>query len=164
MADCRGRSAAGLGHYARPLCRCHPGVRNPLASHSHRTWNRTGSLVPAGTSAPCAPCAPFKLASAASGSNASGAALRLSNLSVTLDSGKAVVKDAEVDIAQGERVLVAGESGTGKSTLVRAIVGLWPWARARFRSPAERKCFNATTGLRSRWLPEKGRHLPEAAE
>src|SRR5450759_2887684 len=28
---------------------------------------------------------------------------------------------------KGERVLVAGESGTGKSTLVRAIAGLWPW-------------------------------------
>ena len=56
-----------------------------------------------------------------------GAALRLSNLSVTLDNGAAVVKDAEVDILPGERVLVAGESGTGKSTLVRAIAGLWPW-------------------------------------
>jgi vitamin B12/bleomycin/antimicrobial peptide transport system ATP-binding/permease protein len=55
------------------------------------------------------------------------AALRLYNLSVTLDSGAAVVKDAEVDIMPGERVLVAGESGTGKSTLVRAIAGLWPW-------------------------------------
>jgi vitamin B12/bleomycin/antimicrobial peptide transport system ATP-binding/permease protein len=60
-----------------------------------------------------------------------GAALRLSNLSVTLDTGKAVVKDAEVDIAPGERVLVAGESGTGKSTLVRAISGLWPWGEGR---------------------------------
>ena len=57
----------------------------------------------------------------------SGAALRLRNLSVTLDDGTDVVKDAEVDIAPGERVLVAGESGTGKSTLVRAISGLWPW-------------------------------------
>jgi putative ATP-binding cassette transporter len=60
-------------------------------------------------------------------SEGTGAALRLSNLSVTLDNGAAVVKDAEVDIAPGERVLVAGESGTGKSTLVRAIAGLWPW-------------------------------------
>jgi putative ATP-binding cassette transporter len=56
-----------------------------------------------------------------------GAALRLRNLSVTLDDGTEVVKDAEVDIASGERVLVGGESGTGKSTLVRAIAGLWPW-------------------------------------
>ena len=56
-----------------------------------------------------------------------GTALLLKNLSVTLDDGTEVVKDAEVAIAQGERVLVAGESGTGKSTLVRAIAGLWPW-------------------------------------
>ena len=55
------------------------------------------------------------------------AALRLRDLSVTLDDGTEVVKDAEVAIAPGERVLVAGESGTGKSTLVRAIAGLWPW-------------------------------------
>ncbi len=59
--------------------------------------------------------------------SAEGAALRLRDLSVTLDDGTAVVKDAEVAIEPGERVLVAGESGTGKSTLVRAISGLWPW-------------------------------------
>jgi putative ATP-binding cassette transporter len=56
-----------------------------------------------------------------------GAALRLRNLSVTLDDGSAVVNEADVEIKSGEKVLVAGESGTGKSTLVRAISGLWPW-------------------------------------
>jgi putative ATP-binding cassette transporter len=61
--------------------------------------------------------------------NTAGAAMRLADLSVTLDDGTAVVKDAEVVITPGERVLVAGESGTGKSTLVRAISGLWPWGR-----------------------------------
>src|ERR1700730_10582536 len=55
------------------------------------------------------------------------AALRLRDLSVTLDDGTAVVGDTDVAIQPGERVLVAGESGTGKSTLVRAIAGLWPW-------------------------------------
>ena len=60
-----------------------------------------------------------------------GAALRLHDLSVTLDNGTAVVKDAEVVIDPGERVLIAGESGTGKSTLVRAISGLWPWGKGK---------------------------------
>lgn len=60
-----------------------------------------------------------------------GAALRLRDLSVTLDDGTAVVDDTDVAIKPGERVLIAGESGTGKSTLVRAIAGLWPWGDGR---------------------------------
>ncbi len=55
------------------------------------------------------------------------AAMKLLNLSVSLDDGTAVVDDTAVVIKKGERVLIAGESGTGKSTLVRAIAGLWPW-------------------------------------
>jgi vitamin B12/bleomycin/antimicrobial peptide transport system ATP-binding/permease protein len=68
-----------------------------------------------------------------------GAALRLGHLSVTLEDGTVVVKDAEVAIAPGERVLVAGESGTGKSTLVRAIAGLWPWGKGRVEVEAGAK-------------------------
>ena len=68
-----------------------------------------------------------------------GAALRLGHLSVTLEDGTAVVKDAEVVIARGERVLVAGESGTGKSTLVRAIAGLWPWGKGHIQVEAGAK-------------------------
>jgi putative ATP-binding cassette transporter len=58
---------------------------------------------------------------------AEGGMLRLRNLSVTLADGSAVVNEADIEIAPGEKVLVVGESGTGKSTLVRAIAGLWPW-------------------------------------
>ncbi len=74
-------------------------------------------------------------------SDTTGAALRLRDLSVTLDDGTAVVKDAEVAIAPGERVLVAGESGTGKSTLVRAISGLWPWGEGTVQVQAGAKMF-----------------------
>ena len=56
-----------------------------------------------------------------------GAALRLRDLSVALDDGTAILDETEVDVMPGERVLIAGESGTGKSTLVRALAGLWPW-------------------------------------
>jgi putative ATP-binding cassette transporter len=55
------------------------------------------------------------------------AAIRLNDLHVALDDGTAVLDDTAIAIKPGERVLVAGESGTGKSTLVRAISGLWPW-------------------------------------
>jgi vitamin B12/bleomycin/antimicrobial peptide transport system ATP-binding/permease protein len=55
------------------------------------------------------------------------AAMKLLNLSVSLDDGTAVVDDTAVVVKKGERVLIAGESGTGKSTLVRAVAGLWPW-------------------------------------
>ena len=67
--------------------------------------------------------------------------LRLRELSVTLDDGTVVIDDADVAIERGERVLVLGESGTGKSTLVRAIAGLWPWGHGRILMPQGRKLF-----------------------
>ena len=67
--------------------------------------------------------------------------LSLHDLSVTLDDGTAVVGEAEVAIEAGERLLVAGESGTGKSTLVRAIAGLWPWGGGSVNFHADRRLF-----------------------
>jgi putative ATP-binding cassette transporter len=46
-----------------------------------------------------------------------------------------------VIIEAGERVLVAGESGTGKSTLVRAIAGLWPWGGGSVSFHPDRRLF-----------------------
>lgn len=67
--------------------------------------------------------------------------LSLSDLSVSLGDGTAVVKETEVQIQPGERVLVAGESGSGKSTLVRAIAGLWPWGGGRVDFHPEHQLF-----------------------
>jgi vitamin B12/bleomycin/antimicrobial peptide transport system ATP-binding/permease protein len=69
------------------------------------------------------------------------AMLSLNDLSVTLDDGTAVVGETEVVINPGERLLVAGESGTGKSTLVRAIAGLWPWGGGRIDFHPDRRLF-----------------------
>jgi putative ATP-binding cassette transporter len=69
------------------------------------------------------------------------AMLSLNDLSVTLDDGTAVVGETEVVIAPGERLLVAGESGTGKSTLVRAIAGLWPWGGGSVNFHPDRRLF-----------------------
>ncbi|WP_374446044.1 ABC transporter ATP-binding protein/permease [Stella sp.] len=62
-----------------------------------------------------------------------GPALRLSDVSVTLDDGTSVVAETDFAIARGQRVLVVGESGSGKSTLLRAIAGLWPWGGGEVR-------------------------------
>jgi putative ATP-binding cassette transporter len=69
------------------------------------------------------------------------AMLSLNDLSVTLDDGTAVVGETEVVIEPGERLLVAGESGTGKSTLVRAIAGLWPWGGGSVNLHPDRRLF-----------------------
>jgi vitamin B12/bleomycin/antimicrobial peptide transport system ATP-binding/permease protein len=68
-------------------------------------------------------------------------ALHLSDLSVTLDDGTVVVNDADVAIQPGEKVLVVGESGTGKSSLVRAIAGLWPWGGGNLQIQAGARMF-----------------------
>ena len=68
-------------------------------------------------------------------------AMHLCDLSVTLDDGTVVVNEAEVAIAPGEKVLVVGESGTGKSSLVRAIAGLWPWGGGKLRIQSGAKIF-----------------------
>ena len=68
-------------------------------------------------------------------------AIRLRDVSVALSDGTVVVDDADVTVELGERVLVQGESGTGKSTLVRAIAGLWPWGEGEITLKRGAKLF-----------------------
>lgn len=75
------------------------------------------------------------------GETQNGAMLSLDDLSVTLNDGTGVVKETKVEINPGERVLVAGESGTGKSTLVRAVAGLWPWGGGSVNFHAGKRLF-----------------------
>ena len=56
-------------------------------------------------------------------------------LSVAAPDGRLLVRRADAVIRPGERVLIQGESGTGKSTLFRAMAGAWPWGAGRIRVP-----------------------------
>jgi putative ATP-binding cassette transporter len=54
-------------------------------------------------------------------------AIRVENLTLWLPDGRVLTDRLTLAIAPGERVLIKGPSGTGKSTLIRAMAGLWPW-------------------------------------
>lgn len=61
--------------------------------------------------------------------------LSFHNLEVAFANGATVIAEASAEIHPGERVLLKGASGTGKSTLFRAIGGLWPWGAGEIVTP-----------------------------
>lgn len=63
--------------------------------------------------------------------------IHIENLAVAHRSGRIVIADANVVIPAGEKLLVGGASGTGKSTLIRALAGLWPWGSGRILLPKD---------------------------
>ncbi len=59
----------------------------------------------------------------------------LQGVAVATPDGKPLVRLADAVILPGEWVLIQGGSGTGKSTLFRALAGAWPWGAGRVRVP-----------------------------
>jgi putative ATP-binding cassette transporter len=62
--------------------------------------------------------------------------LRLDGVRLLDEAGQIVVANANVAIGAGERVALSGDPGTGKSVLVRAMAGLWPWGEGSISFPA----------------------------
>jgi putative ATP-binding cassette transporter len=59
----------------------------------------------------------------------------ISKLEIASPTGVTKVKEANVLIKPGARVLVVGEPGAGKTLLFRALAGLWPWGSGTVRRP-----------------------------
>jgi vitamin B12/bleomycin/antimicrobial peptide transport system ATP-binding/permease protein len=62
--------------------------------------------------------------------------LAFEHLQVATPTGCTMLSEQHVEISQGDRVLIVGESGTGKTILFRAIAGLWPWGSGRIAMPS----------------------------
>jgi vitamin B12/bleomycin/antimicrobial peptide transport system ATP-binding/permease protein len=63
------------------------------------------------------------------------AAVRLAGVSVYDPTGRPLVNSASLSLARGERDVISGNTSAGKTALVRAIAGLWPWGRGRVEKP-----------------------------
>ncbi len=67
--------------------------------------------------------------------------LSVRDLELALPDGTALTAIEDVQIKLGERWLVRGPSGGGKSTLLRAIAGLWPYGAGTVDKPARGMMF-----------------------
>jgi vitamin B12/bleomycin/antimicrobial peptide transport system ATP-binding/permease protein len=63
------------------------------------------------------------------------------NVTIASPAGGVKLKEAHVEISARERVLVVGDSGTGKTLLFRALAGLWPWGSGRVARPSAESAY-----------------------
>jgi putative ATP-binding cassette transporter len=56
-------------------------------------------------------------------------------LQLALPSGAALLAVPDTEVGAGETLLVTGRTGVGKSTLLRAIAGIWPFGRGTIDTP-----------------------------
>ena len=75
-----------------------------------------------------------------------GQALGLEHVDLLLPGGRTLIQGVDLSFPRGESVIISGPTGSGKSTLFRAIAGIWPFGRGEIRMPS---------GGRTLFLPQK---------
>ena len=61
--------------------------------------------------------------------------LVLEDLAVALPDACATLDQARVEVGPGERIQILGTPGAGKSTVFRALAGMWPWGGGTIHLP-----------------------------
>jgi len=59
----------------------------------------------------------------------------IDDLEIASHSGCTKLAERHAEVRGGERVLIVGEPGTGKTLLFRALAGLWPWGSGQVTLP-----------------------------
>ncbi len=61
--------------------------------------------------------------------------LAIKNLTVALPNGQTLLQDVNLQVSCGEKLLITGASGCGKSTFMRTISGIWPFGKGSIVVP-----------------------------
>ena len=72
--------------------------------------------------------------------------LAIENLEIVSSANADKLKESNVVVKVGERVLILGAPGTGKTQLFRALAGLWPWGSGRVTRPRGEQIFYLPRG------------------
>jgi vitamin B12/bleomycin/antimicrobial peptide transport system ATP-binding/permease protein len=63
------------------------------------------------------------------------AGLGIRDLHVRLPDGRPLLTDLDLELRDGEALVVKGQSGSGKTTLLRSLAGLWPYTEGTISRP-----------------------------
>jgi putative ATP-binding cassette transporter len=63
-------------------------------------------------------------------------ALQLTDVRLQTSKGEALLEGVNATVARGERVAILGPSGAGKTVLLRAIAGIWPFGAGHIAVPS----------------------------
>ena len=73
-------------------------------------------------------------------------AISFDDLEIVSAANADMLKETNVVVSSGERVLILGAPGTGKTQLFRALAGLWPWGGGRITRPRGEQIFYLPRG------------------
>jgi vitamin B12/bleomycin/antimicrobial peptide transport system ATP-binding/permease protein len=72
--------------------------------------------------------------------------ISIDNLRIVSSANSDLLKETSVVVTAGERVLILGAPGTGKTQLFRALAGLWPWGAGNITRPTGEQIFYLPRG------------------
>ena len=67
-----------------------------------------------------------------------GTGVDIDNLDVRRPDGMVLINDLNLELTAGDAVVIKGASGTGKTTLLRTLAQIWPYAEGSLSAPSGR--------------------------